>query len=234
MTTILFPDILHYILNDSDHYVSSMTTYDLCARKAQTPKEYIRKSLNDFNIDEDIKNKCISNILQNISVANTLLSKLSPKFYEIPWSFVLFQGQYYEDGHPHTRFNSIFLPVSRCLYTNKNEQKDFVKTLIHEKIHLFQKLFTTDELMQTFMSSYEIVGNKNYLCPPLVRANPDTNDYIYKNIHTNEILCFLYSSSQPSNIGDVMKLSNYEHPFETMSYTFAEFLINNLEKLPSL
>ena len=26
MTTILFPDILHYMLNDSDNYVASMTS----------------------------------------------------------------------------------------------------------------------------------------------------------------------------------------------------------------
>lgn len=234
MTTILFPYVSNLILNDSDSYVSMFTIFDLYARHATSPKDYINKTLNDFNIDNDIKNNCIIKIFENIQYANKLLSTISEKFYEIPWSFVLFSGDRYEGGYPHTRFNSIFLPINICLYTNKNEQRNFIRTLLHEKIHLFQKLFPKDELMSSFMSSYEIVENKNSLYPPLVRANPDTDQYIYKNIHTNENLCFLYSSTQPSDIGDVIKLSKYEHPFEAMSYIFSEFLINNFEKLPSL
>ena len=228
MTTILFPDILHYMLNDSDNYVASMTSSDLHARKCLSTEEYIHKSLADFNINETMRNTCYKNILQSISVADTLLSTLSPKFYEIPWSFVLFSGRNYENGYPHTRFNSIFLPIHLCLYSNQKEQKDFIRTLIHEKIHLFQKMFPHDPFITSFMSSYEIIENKNNLYPPLVRANPDTDNYIYKNIHTNEILCFLYKSGTPSSIGDVIELSKYEHPYEAMSYIFAEYLKQKL------
>jgi len=232
MTTIIFPDVHHLILNDSDNYVSSMTSSDLHARKCLFAKEYINKSLADFKVEENMKNTCVKNIIQCISVADLLLSTLSSKFNEITWSFVLFSGQNYEGGYPHTRFNTIFLPIHLCLYSNKKEQKDFIRTLIHEKIHLFQKLFPQDPLITSFMSSYEIIEDKNNLYPPLVRANPDTDTYIYKNIHTNEILCFLYTSVYPQNIGDVIKLSvyeKYEHPFETMSYTFADYLIQKLQ-----
>ncbi len=45
MTTIIFPDVHHLILNDSDNYVSSMTSSDLHARKCLSAEEYIHKSL---------------------------------------------------------------------------------------------------------------------------------------------------------------------------------------------
>ncbi len=67
--------------------------------------------------------------------------------------------------------------------------------------------------------------------PSLVRCNPDTDDFIYKNIHTNEIICFLYRSACPTDIGDVINLSStekYEHPFEIMAYTYAESLTQYL------
>ena len=233
MSQILFPNIINLIKNDADNYVSSMTSADLCARQVSSHQEYIDKSLLDFNIDVNTREKCIQNILTHIALSDHLLSFISDKFITIPWSIVFFTGTNYENGLPHTRFNTIFLPVHICFAVRslRSSKKELIRTLIHEKIHVFQKLFPTDAVMKSFMSSYKIITNKYFLFPPLVRANPDTDDFVYKNVHTNEIICFLYRSTCPTDIGDVINLSStekYEHPFEIMAYTYAESLTQYL------
>ena len=54
---------------------------------------------------------------------------------------------------------------------------------------------------------------------PLIRANPDLDKYIYKNINTNKELYFIYSSTKPNGITDIIKINNLEeHPYEMEAY----------------
>jgi hypothetical protein len=55
---------------------------------------------------------------------------------------------------------------------------------------------------------------------PFIRANPDLDEYIYKDKNEDELL-YLYKSSMPNGINDIIPNKN-EHPFETMAYEISE------------
>jgi len=56
----------------------------------------------------------------------------------------------------------------------------------------------------------------------LIRANPDLDEYIYKDSDGIEMIAN-YSSEYPKEINDItLKNLSYEHPFEKMAYELGE------------
>lgn len=204
--------ILHLLKIDADNYVDNFSEYDLIARKCSSKLEYINNSLQDFNLLESEKTICRERINKTLSIANKRLSKISRDFENIEWKIIFFRGDNYEDGLSHTRFNTIFLPL-RVFRDYSDEE--LTRLLCHEKIHLFQKIYPTHPLIKKFLSNYTLVEIPEKI-QKLIRINPDTDKKIYMN-NKKELLCFIYSSANPSCINDVKKFSKYEHPFEQMA-----------------
>lgn len=209
--------VIYFIKNDSDNYVNSFTEYDLIARKCSSKIDYINKCLQDFALTLEEKKMCQDRIEKVLDKANVNLTKLSVDFSSIDWKFMLFRGDYYENSLSHTRFNTIFLPLR---VFREYTDKELVRLLCHEKIHLFQKVYPTHPLIIKFMSNYNIVdipvNIKN-----MIRANPDTNRKVYVDKKGN-MLCYIYSSMKPTCINDVKKFSMYEHPFEQMAVEWSK------------
>lgn len=203
------------ISRDIDNYVEGMSKTDLYARKSNSKQEYINKSLIDFNIDNETEKQCYLRCLKCLNDANKRLSILTKSFNQIDWHFSFFKGDNYEDGLSHTRFNIIFLPIK--ILEISDEQ--IVRLLVHEKFHIIQKLIPFDPIIVEFMKNFTIVGHKNFI-NPLIRANPDLNDFIYSN-NNGERLMFVYRNNTPLSITDITKLSQYEHPFEQMAYYYS-------------
>jgi hypothetical protein len=55
---------------------------------------------------------------------------------------------------------------------------------------------------------------------PLIRANPDLDEYIYKD-NDGEEMIYKYKSTMPKGINDIVPNKN-EHPFEKMAYEISE------------
>ena len=51
----------------------------------------------------------------------------------------------------------------------------------------------------------------------LVRANPDLDNWIYEN-KEGKLMMYKYNSANPNGINDVTKTTEYEHPYEMISY----------------
>lgn len=203
---------------DKDNYVSNMSIYDLIARNCTTKEEYISKSLEDFKIDEDIKQLCINKINYYIPEANKRLSNVSPTFSKIKWKICLFNGEYYENGMSHTRFDIIFLPISISGMDN------LTNVLMHEKIHLLQRLYPNDDLIKTYMKKYtKYKKKKDVSC--LIRANPDTDDFVYINKNGKKMFCE-YRTLHPTNINDISSEYKFEHPYEEISYELVNIICN--------
>ena len=112
----------------------------------------------------------------------------------------------YEDGLPHTREDIIFISPEVINNINLN------KIIKHELIHIKQRYRTSK-----FLNNYIISRKRN--TEPLIRANPDLDEYIYKDITNNLELYYIYSSSKPNNINDIIKINNLqEHPYEIEAY----------------
>lgn len=192
------------IKNDSDNYIKNLSKYDLYARDVSMPEEYIYKIITgclNFTEPQIIKlNNC---------------SKIARKFFDnkYTWKFALID-EVYEEGFPHTRMDIIFLSPKVVNYTDDN----LIKILIHESIHIYQRYKTTE--INNYLKENNYTVSRRRDSEPFIRANPDLDEYIYKDKNGDEMI-YKYKSSMPKGINDIIPNKN-EHPFEKMAYEISE------------
>ena len=207
---------------DKDGYISNMSTIDLYARKVKTFSEYIQKimpSTKNFNQAQITKlERCAKKadeFLKNHNYENQLDCNQIAK---IPWKFALTDKEY-EEGLSHTRDDVIFLSQYTINDTIANDSNDdhLTGTLIHEKVHIFQRFNTNIMANLIKQLGYKEVQFSNYL----KRCNPDINDKVYMNAD-GVIMVITYKSDMPSGINDI-KSNSYtmEHPYEKIAYDIA-------------
>jgi len=219
-------ELLNILLENKDNYYNSFYKNDYISRKIKSINEYyenIEKSV--YNFSDDQKNKiqeAIKIIEENIkSKCNNLEYFDINKFNEIPWKFGCVTGKLYENGLPHTRDDIIVLSYQDLnIYSNTKLQK----TLLHEKIHIYQKKNPDDTIK--FLNINNFVKYKKRAEDDNIRANPDLDNWIYQN-KENQILKASYNSN-PKSIEDIIyePLNNqsYEHPFEKMAIDFENYI----------
>lgn len=202
-----------FIINDSDKYISNLSIYDLRARKAKTNEEYKKTAmLSAMNFT----NAQIEKIKRCSNKASNYFDN------QMNWKFALFNNGY-EQGFPHTRSDIIFISPSVINLDDNN----LTKTIIHESIHVYQRFFP--EKIKEFLirKGYEksrLRDNKI----SLIRANPDLDEYIYKDKNNNELIAY-YNSEYPLSITDInISNSAFEHPYEVMAYEYADNYIKEL------
>ena len=132
-------------------------------------------------------------------------------FNKYRWKFALINNVY-EDGNPHTREDIIFLSPKIINYSDDT----LIEILIHESIHIYQRYNKNEINNYLLLNNYSISRKRE--TEPLIRANPDLDEYIYKDKNDIEMI-YKYSCKNPININDLIKSSNNnEHPFEVMAY----------------
>ena len=219
---------------DIDNFYSTFSDLDLEVRKVKDVDEYVKdiipKSVEDF--DEELRNKirnCIYKINQRLPKFKNKYSYLDiDKFLNIPWKIGLF-NKLYECGLPHTRKEYIFLPKERSKIKSDLE---LLGTLIHEKIHVYQKLYPED--IKPFLEENNFKIYKPYLEykrneNKKINANPDIDQWTYyKDNDLNKILHCQYNEN-PKSISDKKCFpkdnSEYEHPLEMMAIKLSHELI---------
>ena len=210
-----------FLLRDSDNYVRNFTIYDLMARKVDSKDEYIKNisqcSKNFSQQQKDIIKTACSQADNFFSNYNNILN--GKEISKIPWVFCLtYNNNYeYENGFPHTRENIIFIPDKIIPNT---VTIDLVNTLIHEKIHVYQRY--NKDIMDVILNNmgYEITTEYN----PKKRANPDLDYNTYYDRNKGVLLQCYYNSDRPNSISDVTCTDNnniYEHPYELIAYKIA-------------
>jgi len=219
--------IIDFLNKDSDNYVKNLSKFDLIARKVDTNNEYTQKISNctkDFTeTQKNIINNCCKKADEFLKQYNDLLD--GKEIAKLNWKFALTDKQNgfeYEDGLPHTRSDIIFFSDKMIPET---ETPDLVNTLIHEKIHVYQRQHEkdVDAILSNMSNSDKLGFHKIIYFNPKKRANPDLNKNTYKN-PKNEIMQCYYNSDNPNSIQDVTCLHNNsinEHPYEFLAYTIA-------------
>jgi len=198
-------EIQLFIINDRDDYIKNMSIYDLRARKVKSHEEYINiiiTNVLDFNNEQ--KQKLIR------------CSKKASNYFNNgkEWKFALISSVY-EEGFPHTREDIIFLSPAVLNYDDNN----LTKTLIHESIHIYQRYNKKEMEEYMIKNGFEKIRRREK--GGLIRANPDLDEFIYKNKNGIEMIA-IYNSEYPNGIGDIKISNNMEHPFEYMAYEMAE------------
>jgi hypothetical protein len=193
-----------------DNYFLDMNDINLKLRKISDKNEYI-KNINKHFCNFSLLDKII--LKYNVNKANNILNNLNyqgfkgSKLNSIPWVIACSKDDY-EFGFPHTRQNIIIL--------NKNSiyKKKLYKTLIHERIHIYQRFFPNDVNEFLNINNFKKISK----ITDTDRINPDTDGNLYSKdniiyeckIQNNEVKCTNNSFL-------------YEHPYEYMAY-----LLSNL------
>lgn len=205
------------LLRDPGSYVANMSEPDLKARGATSRQEYLQKCIQSSDNFTSAEKKTIKHITHSI---DKKLRKYKGKFLinvdinhldNIQWKFSKTSGVVCENGFPHTRADVIFISTE----TLKQDSKWLAQTLLHEKTHVYQRLYP--ELVSTDIerAGYrKLVLRKSY---PLVRANCDLDEWIYIKDGEKPLL-IEYKSESPASIRDHDGISKNEHPYEMMAY----------------
>jgi len=211
-------NLLPILLSEKDNFFKTFFDYDLFARQSTTLQDYFEKiklSVSFFSDNEKNKIQKCSIECDNylMSLGSTFPGFDGVKASNIPWKFGRVQGRLYEYGLAHTRFNDVIIFSEESL---NNPEPLLTKTLIHEKIHLYQKQYPDD--VQTYLNHNNIAKLKKREYKDYIRANPDLDEWIYKDQKTGFIFKCEYSSKFPKNILDVKNTNQlFEHPFEKMA-----------------
>jgi hypothetical protein len=213
--TFIPKDELTTLLSTKDKFFESFFDYDYYARQIKTFDDYlplIDASTDDFTENERLKLlKCTIEcdlFLQYVSFPGFDGTKAS----NIVWKLGKVKGKLYEYGLPHTRLQHLIVISQENI---DDEMNQLIRTLIHEKVHLYQQQYPND--VQIYLDRSNIVKLKQRQYDDLIRANPDLDDWIYTSngfIYDKA----KYSSKFPSSIVDVTNTNQlYEHPFEKMA-----------------
>jgi hypothetical protein len=232
-TAFLDPEQMTHVLATAGqpYFFRYMTPVDLKARGARSKSSYYDtyiSSLKSFDFDQKTK------IIKLAQTADEMILRFGCKRLQtIPWKFARVEG--IERDFPHT-FADVIM-ISATLLQSDSSQK-FIKTLIHEKIHVYQRMYPleTNVLLQKVWM-YKMFGLRNHF--NLARNNPDLNGIVYG---IKGAVLQMYRSSSPSSISDsdikmVLMNSNkivgsserYEHPYERMAYQLSDIIANKNE-----
>lgn len=236
VTTIYISrDYINNIIDDSN-YFNRMNNIDLLARNVNSIEAYIKlykDSIKDFSLDEK---KSLSTVCKIIDE----YTNKTNKFSKIPWKFAK-QSNDIENGWPHTLGDAIILSSDFFKLNNKIQ----VKTLLHEKIHIYQRFYPIETNKLFIEWNFKPTDKIKNI--QLARNNPDINDFIYEK--EGKIVVQLYNSNNPKGIEDsspylyndnpkkiTAKELNipsvalqYEHPNEIMATLLPDIIINNFD-----
>lgn len=217
---------LSILLSNNDNYYSKFSDLDLKVRKVQNVNEYKNKIKNCVCEPEKIiKNK----ILKAVDKADYKLNKLISihngnykhidlnKLHNIKWKIGFVCNNDYEQGLPHTRNDLIIMPIDMIYSHSINNLSE---TLIHEKVHVYQKLFPKETENYLKMNNFKKIKKRED--SDNIRANPDMDDNIYTD---GDIVYKASYLPNAVNITDVRIYNNdqkFEHPHENMAIILAD------------
>jgi hypothetical protein len=215
-----------FLINDSDNYYKTFNDIDFRVRNIKSINDYIiniKKSCIDIDTDN------INKLIKYTKIADNNIKKIKidgfdgMKCSNITWNIGLVSGSLYEAGLPHTRgtMKESIIVLPDTLLSIFNTQNSIVRTLIHEKIHIYQKMYPYDINKYLNINGYIKHSKKTSFIN--TRANPDLDEYIYMN--KDKIIMKAVYKENASYISDVViePIDDYmyEHPLEYMAYVLS-------------
>ena len=211
-------ETVNFFISDRDNYVKNMSSLDIKALKSSSKEDYLNKSISDSddftNSEKRILIKACGEADHFFRSFNKIPNINFKNIADIKWVLSKTEGKYYEGGYPHTRENIIFITPDVI------NHYEIVRILVHEKMHVFERLFPNEMRIWTDLEGY--VPYKNFKDYPMRRSNPDLDGIVYLDKNGNETLV-QFTTTNPNSIDDKVtypgnKDWKVEHPNETLAY----------------
>ncbi len=209
---------------DNSNYFERLNKLDFIARNVKDKESYRQMYKNSIKNINPNELKSLHDLINTLN--NKYLYKYA-KLYRIPWYIVKFEDV--ELNYPHTLGDIIFLPQK--FFENLN-----MKTLLHEKIHIFQRKYpieTSKLISKLGFKPYDTQQSISNL-----RSNPDTDSFIYSN--NDNVQAQLYKSDEPKDISDsaikIIKGETHwnfdvsyqrDHPYEIMACMITDYILKD-------
>lgn len=199
---------------DPDGYFNKLNSLDKQAMNITNTNDYIDKVANSTLSFSDVEKRRISSYTK---IADDFLYGLkipyldTKKIAGLKWKFILTKDNINSDGMPHTKGDIIYLST----ITLNNSKKLLIQTLIHEKIHIYQRAFPNEIKEWIEKNNYIQYRNNNLL---INRSNPDVDEWSYMKDGKE---CIALYNKNPNNLNSVIYPfgdSKSEHPYEDMAY----------------
>jgi flavodoxin len=204
------------LISNNDKFYDTFYDYDWKARKVSSLDQYkdnIRQAVSSFTEEQQTKLKQCTKQCDDFLMTVNIAGFDNIKASNIPWKIGRVKGRLYEYGLPHTRHDDLIVLSDENI---NDDVTTLTRTLIHEKIHLYQKQNTEENQKYLEMNNFEKYKRREY--SDLIRANPDVDNWIYKNKVTGLLYKCQYNSMNPENIMDVKNTNQlFEHPFEKLA-----------------
>jgi hypothetical protein len=156
----------------------------------------------------------------------------------IPWKIAIIRR-----GLPHTLDDMICMPLEMFVW----DSDALIKTLLHEKLHVFQRVHPAETQQIVSIMGYVRVGYRRHIQGPLsrrTRDNPDLDTFLYRHLETGCTPLAVFRDNEPTSLSDIEVVCvdpntntatttadntmdfgyEYEHPFEDMAYKVSEAL----------
>lgn len=216
---------------DESSFFLRMTSTDLLARNINTVPGYIKFYKDNLQTFNDTEKKILETHIEKLrKIKSKNLKNIEWKFAKVNFNI--------ENGYPHTLKDVIVLSN---VFFELSPSEQF-STLLHEQIHVFQRLYPieTEKLVTRYWNFKVVDKNTNF---ELARNNPDINEFVYSR---NDVkIIQVYKNKSPSNIADSETLfldkdgknetlnklnipsviNQIEHPYEIMGVILPKLLI---------
>lgn len=201
-------------------FIDRMSYEDLKARNMENREHVMLNYMNNTLFFTEQEKQRIHNLV-NLIDTRTINT---PLLHNIPWIFVKTNSSI-EEGFPHTLSNLIFI---------SNPMDISAEVLLHEKIHIFQRLYP-DLTKKLIIDLWGFNVHSKFIDTFLARNNPDTDGIIYSR--KGVVFYQKYTTSNPLSISEsnhtVIHSSDQsipyyvhqlEHPYEIMAIIVAKIL----------
>lgn len=203
----------HSKLPFAEVYFNQFNHVDLKVRSCKNISYCLNRFESSLRLPTKLERAFLKRLTQQ---ANQLITQSRCfKLNHISWKFCIF-GKENENGFPHTHMDYIFLPE------NFSEMTTLLKTLIHEKIHIYQRLCPFDIMnLYTKYWNLKVRGLKKTFCSQaLCRSNPDNNDLIFEDVTSSLIIPYYkHNAKTLSDITD-----KRDHPNEMLAYMLTDLI----------
>lgn len=227
---------------ESVSYFENMSVVDVIARNSTSNSQVLTEYIGAFVPSRNISTSQRVRLHDLSSYSDALCSgsthHVINELPSISWRFAILQDTA-ECGMPHTHSNMICLPLAWLNQAmDDNQRLNMVRTLIHEKLHVLQRLRSDLTDCWITKQGYTKVMRRSQLLPAIsnyARSNPDLDPYIYARPGKCATI-FVFQPSHPRSLSRVQArcvclqhrhgdaLEKYEHPNEMMAYQLSELV----------
>jgi hypothetical protein len=199
------------IVNES-YYFNRMSKYDLLARNASSIESYKKIYLDSIIEFTPSEIQILKEQIKKIDLVKFTVLR------SIPWKFSKVKTDI-EQGWPHTLADVIILNS----HVFEQPSIDLFKTLVHEKIHVYQRLFPLEtHVLITDYWKFNVLDTLSNI--PRIRNNPDINNFVYGT--KKKPFYRAYNTENPSSLQDthLVNFTITEHPYELMAHLIPQVL----------